>query len=106
MMNKVVKMICPMCSIGCGLDVVVEDGRVVKTEGMPEHPINQICPKGASLHKLVHHPDRILKPMRKVNGSFKEIGWREAMGVMVDNLATLRATSGPAGVMGGIGGAG
>ena len=98
-MTKVAKMICPMCSIGCGLDVFVEDGRVVKAEGMPEHPINQICPKGASLHKLVHHSDRILKPMRKVNGSFKEIGWREAMDVMRDNLATLRATSGPDGLM-------
>src|SRR3989304_9778036 len=98
MMNKVVKMICPMCSIGCGLDVVVEDGRVVKTEGMPEHPINQICPKGASLHKLVHHSDRILKPMRKVNGSFKEIGWRGAKGVKKGKIATPRTTTRPGGV--------
>src|SRR3972149_7903482 len=97
-MTKVAKMICPMCSIGCGLDVFVEDGRVVKAEGMPEHPINQICPKGASLHKLVHHPDRILKPMRKVNGSFKEIGWRGAMDRMGGKLPSLRGGPGPDGL--------
>ena len=98
-MGKVVKMLCPMCTIGCGLDVTVVDGRIVKADGMPEHPIKEICPKGAQLHKLVHHPDRILHPMRRVNGSFKQIGWPEAMDLMRDNLATLRATSGPDGLM-------
>ncbi len=92
-----------MCNVGCGLDIVVEDGQVVKTEGMPEHPINKICPKGASLRRLVHHPDRILKPMRRVNGTFREISWREAMEILGDNLATLRDTSGPDGLVVSIG---
>ncbi len=99
MVSTVAKMICPMCSVGCGLDVFVEDGRVVRTRGMPEHPINKICPKGTSLNKLVHHPDRILRPMRKTKGGYRPVAWGEAIDIISNDLATLRETVGPSALM-------
>ena len=33
--------ICPYCSVGCGILVHTKDGKVVNTEGDPDHPINE-----------------------------------------------------------------
>jgi formate dehydrogenase major subunit len=46
--------ICPYCSLGCGIIVYTKEGRVVNTEGDPNHPINQgaFCPMRASLFQF------------------------------------------------------
>jgi len=36
-----VSTICPYCSCGCGIDLVVEDGRIIGQEPWKEHPVNQ-----------------------------------------------------------------
>ncbi|MBC7219187.1 MAG: hypothetical protein H5T49_03525 [Hadesarchaea archaeon] len=47
--SRVVKTVCRICSGECGLDVHTESGKIVKVEGMKEHPVNrgEICPKAA-----------------------------------------------------------
>ena len=47
--EKVVKTICNMCYLRCGLDVYVEDGKITKVTPMKEHPYNTLCPKGKRL---------------------------------------------------------
>jgi len=69
--------VCPYCSVGCGIVVHTKDGKVVNTEGDPDHPINEgtLCPKGASIMQLVNNDTRVLKPMYRAPGadSFKEV---------------------------------
>ena len=50
--------ICPYCSVGCGIIVHTKDGKVVNTEGDPDHPINEgtLCSKGASLYQIINNP--------------------------------------------------
>ena len=71
--------VCPYCSVGCGIVVHTKDGKVVNTEGDPDHPINEgtLCPKGASIMQLVNNDTRVLKPMYRAPGadSFKEVEW-------------------------------
>jgi len=71
--------VCPYCSVGCGIVVHTKDGKVVNTEGDPNHPINEgtLCPKGASIMQLVNNDTRVLKPMYRAPGadSFKEVEW-------------------------------
>ena len=38
--------VCPFCSVGCGIIVHTKDGKVVNTEGDPDHPINEGTRKG------------------------------------------------------------
>src|SRR5512143_3404298 len=63
--------ICPYCSVGCGIIVHTKNGKVVNTEGDPDHPINEgtLCPKGASIMQLVHNDTRVLKPMYRAPGA-------------------------------------
>ena len=39
---------CTECSAGCGLHVITREGRAVKLEGNPEHPVNKgrLCARG------------------------------------------------------------
>ena len=56
-----------MCINSCGINAYVEDGKLVKVEGMTEHPISEgyICPRGKALVEYVYSPDRVLHPMKK-----------------------------------------
>lgn len=52
------------CPAGCGLLAKNRDGRIIKVEGNPLHPVNagKLCPRGqASLHGL-YNPDRFPGP--------------------------------------------
>jgi formate dehydrogenase major subunit len=75
--------VCPYCSVGCGIIVHTKDGKVVYTEGDPEHPINEgtLCPKGASIMQLVQNDTRVLKPMYRAPGAdaWKEVEWDWAL---------------------------
>ena len=56
--------ICPYCAVGCGLIVHTAtdgSGKVINTEGDPDHPINQgsLCAKGAALYQLITEDSRI-----------------------------------------------
>ena len=45
------KTICPYCSGGCGIYLVIEDGKIIGQEPQTDHPINEggNCPKGECL---------------------------------------------------------
>jgi assimilatory nitrate reductase catalytic subunit len=58
------KTVCPYCGVGCGLLVRVEDGRVTRVKGDPEHPANlgDICAKAVHLPPTLRTDDRLLFP--------------------------------------------
>lgn len=95
--TKIVKAACGMCIEECGIDVQVEDGKIVKVEGMREHPFSEgfICVKGRSIPDYVYSPARIQHPMRKVNGQWQRIGWDEALDIVATKLKEYRETDGP-----------
>ncbi len=54
--GREVPSLCPYCSVGCGVIVVVDGaGKVIGIEGNPDSPINQgtLCPKGAASIQLL-----------------------------------------------------
>ena len=71
--------ICPYCAVGCGIIVHTQNGKVINTEGDPDHPINEgtLCSKGASLYQIVNNPKRLTKPRYRAPGAteWKEVEW-------------------------------
>ncbi len=59
-----IKTTCAMCTCGCGLEVRVVDGRAVKIEGNPLHPVNQgvCCLKGHAALETLYSPERLRHP--------------------------------------------
>ena len=51
--------------VGCGMFLTVKDGKVVKVEGDPDHPITQgrLCPRCLALDEVMYNEKRILHPM-------------------------------------------
>lgn len=81
--------ICPYCSVGCGIIVYAENGKIINTEGDPDHPISEgtLCSKGASVSQLVNNDTRVKKPMYRSPGAtaWKEVEWDWAL----DRIAHL-----------------
>ncbi len=85
--------VCQECPAGCGVSVRVREGRAVKVEGNPLHPVNNgaLCARGqASLHGL-YNPDRIQQPIRKKSdGNWEAISWEEAEKYFVGEIQKIQ----------------
>lgn len=88
--SRIVKTVCNMCTNHCGIDVYVQDGKIVKVRGMDEHPFHHLCVKPAAYPELIYSKKRLTAPLKKVNGEFKEISWDEAFTIIVDKLARIK----------------
>lgn len=87
--------ICPMCAQGCGLSVRVVNGKAVKVDGNPLHPVNQgvLCPKGQAVVETLYSPERLRQPMLRsdrATGDYRPISWDEALGLLAAQLGALR----------------
>jgi formate dehydrogenase major subunit len=78
--------ICCYCAVGCGLIVHTGKagaGKVINTEGDPDHPINEgaLCSKGAALSQLVNNESRITTPLyrRPYSDRWEELSWEQAL---------------------------
>ena len=56
---------CQECEAGCGLHVRTREGRPVKLEGNPDHPVNRgaLCARGQASIGRTFHPDRFRSPL-------------------------------------------
>ena len=81
---------CRECPAGCGVHVRVREGRAVKVEGNPEHPVNQgrLCARGQAALQGTYNPDRVRGPLaRSASGSLEPIGWDDALARLATQLA-------------------
>ena len=92
---------CALCWSRCGCISTVEDGRLVAVEPDPEHPTGKaLCGKGRAAPELVHHPDRLLHPLKRTrpkgdaDPGWERIGWDEALDTIADTLNRLAKESG------------
>jgi anaerobic selenocysteine-containing dehydrogenase len=92
---------CALCDADCGIKVRVVEGRAVKIEGNPEHPVNRggLCSRGQAALQALYHPERVRSPLRRGGergeGKWKPISWDEAIGEIVAKLGKLRAAGHP-----------
>ena len=84
---------CTECQQGCGVHVRTREGRAVKLEGNPDHPINQgkLCSRGQAALQGLYNPGRIQAPMaRGANGQLAPITWDDAIGRLAVRLNISR----------------
>lgn len=88
---------CLLCPSHCGIRGRVVDGRLVRIEGNPLHPISRggLCAKGYAGIQLLYHPARLQGPMERTgppgSNQFRSITWPEALERVGSALAELRA---------------
>ena len=89
---------CPHCAVGCQIDLVVKDDRIVDAQAAPG-PSNRgmLCVKGRSgSFDFVHAPDRITTPLVKnrETGEFEPASWDEALDLVADTFKQIRDENG------------
>jgi anaerobic selenocysteine-containing dehydrogenase len=70
-----------MCSNNCGIQVRVEDDRIVEVRPDKKNPFSRgyVCNKSQAVGSYQHHNQRVLSPLRRAaDGSFEPIGWNAA----------------------------
>lgn len=90
-----VSTICPYCSCGCGINLVVSDGEIIGQEPWKEHPVNEgaNCPKGKNAYEFLYSKDRLKTPLVRKNGRLEESSWDEALNLIADKLSEADSES-------------
>jgi len=90
--------ICGICPAGCWVQVGVQDDRLVSIEADGGHPLGMICRRGQHAPEIVHSPDRLRYPVRRVGPKgtydFERISWDEAYDGIVKEMQRIRTKYG------------
>ena len=86
--------VCPHdCPSACALDVEVIDGaRIGRVHGARDqaYTAGVVCAKVARYSERIHHPDRLLHPLRRVGpkgaGQFERISWDGALATIAEKF--------------------
>ncbi|MBE0687058.1 MAG: molybdopterin-dependent oxidoreductase [Anaerolineaceae bacterium] len=88
---------CKECPAGCGLIVRTQEGRAIKVEGNPDHPVNKgkVCSRGLTTVQGVYNPDRITGPQKRSRGSrtFTSMEWKDAITTVVEGMKNPQKTA-------------
>jgi len=97
MSTRTVHTFCRYCLASCGVEVTVENNRVIRISADKENPHTwqDFCAKGRTANQLVEHPRRILNPMRRVGDTYVEAGWDEAISDIAARMNALIDADGP-----------
>lgn len=81
---------CRECPAGCGILVKNREGRAIKIEGNPLHPINRgkLCMRGQAALQGVYHPDRLKGPLLKDQGQWRNISFEKAQTLLTQKIQT------------------
>lgn len=95
--QKSVITTCPYCGVGCQIELLVQDGKIVRSNGVEGVSPNdgRLCVKGRFGYEFVHSHDRLTKPLIKRNGKFEEASWDEALNLIAEKFTAIRDKYGP-----------
>jgi anaerobic selenocysteine-containing dehydrogenase/Fe-S-cluster-containing dehydrogenase component len=87
--------VCRECPAGCGVLARNRDGRVVKLEGNPDHPVSRgaLCARGQGALQGLYHPDRFAGAQRREGNTLAPIGWDEALRLFGERIGAARSRS-------------
>jgi len=80
---------CRECPAGCGIIAKNREGRIVKIEGNPLHPINtgKLCMRGQAALQGIYSPDRIIRPLLKDEGKWRSISFSRAKALLREKVS-------------------
>jgi anaerobic selenocysteine-containing dehydrogenase len=89
------------CPSACGLLAAVENGRVVRLLGNPDHPVNRgtVCRKVPAFLRRFSSPERVLTPLRRRGGDWVPVSWTEALDEMAERIKDCVDRYGPESIL-------
>ncbi|MFJ1450463.1 molybdopterin oxidoreductase family protein [Bacillus halotolerans] len=94
--NGIFKSVCSLdCPDQCGLLVHKKDGKIVKVQGDPDHPVTagNICNKVRNMAERLYDEKRLTTPLKRTGvkgeAEFKPISWEEAIDTITSRWKQL-----------------
>lgn len=89
------------CPDACGIVATVEDGRVTRIEGDPDHPVTRgfLCYRTNRFLDRQYDPQRLTSPLLREGDTFREASWDEALDRIAETMLRIREESGPAAIL-------
>jgi len=90
--EQAVKTACALCVHSCGMNAYVRDGKIVRVEGMAEHPLNkgELCPRGQAVLDFQYAPERLKYPLKRTEQGWQRISWDEALEAIANKLTQIK----------------
>lgn len=84
------------CPNSCGLAATVENGRLVKLVGSPEHPLTRgmACMKAPRYVSRVYSPERVVHPMIREGETWRRAPWDEVFDLIADRMKQIAREDG------------
>jgi anaerobic selenocysteine-containing dehydrogenase len=98
--TRTVKSFCRVCTSVCGILVEVDGERVVRVRGDHDHPLSHgyTCAKGRALPQMHHHPERLERPLVRVDGELRATTWDDCLDDLGARVRAIVDEHGPAAV--------
>jgi anaerobic selenocysteine-containing dehydrogenase len=96
-MGTIHKTGCVLCAQNCGLEVEVENNRIVKVKPDKSNAKSEgyVCRKGLNIAYHQHNADRLQYPLKKVGNGFERISWDQAIDEIAAKLKSIVDQYGP-----------
>ncbi len=100
---RTVYQICEGCFWRCGIVAHVVGNRVYKVDGYEANPKSRgrLCPRGQAAPLTTYDPDRLKKPLIRMEGStrgdgrYRQATWEEALDYVAERMLQIRKVYGP-----------
>lgn len=88
---------CVLCAQNCGLEMLVEDGRIIRVRPDKSNLRSKgyACRKGVNVLYHQYPADRLKEPLKRVGEKFEPISWDRAIAEIAEKLQTLLDQNGP-----------
>lgn len=96
-MRATYKTGCVLCAQNCGLELEVENNRIVRVRGDKANAKSEgyVCRKGMSIAYHQHNADRLTHPLKRVGDRFERISWDQAVSEVAAKLKGIVGRYGP-----------
>ena len=99
---KKVYTVCENCFWKCGIEAHMVDGKVFKVDGYAHNPKSRgrLCPRGQGAILQTYDPDRLKKPLIRLEGSergegkYREASWEEALDLIAEKMLAIKDSYG------------
>jgi len=84
------------CPDACGIVATVENGRIVKIQGDPDHPVTQgfLCYRTSRFLERQYDPDRLTTPLVRGPSGLRATTWDEALDRIAETMLRIKSESG------------
>ena len=99
MTKRAEKGICGICPANCGVEIGLENDRIVSIHPWKEHPQGIPCVRGRHAQDIIYSSDRLKTPLKRKGAKgtldFESISWDQALDEIAKVIFTLKNQYGP-----------